>query len=290
MWSLAFLAALLAAAAEPAAIPAPRPRLVASGGLRYHAPEDTLPAFAAALELHVGVEVPVRRTRDGKLAVVGDNRKTGLPPVADVPLGELRKLDAGSWFDREYAGERVATLDEVLALANAWGAGELASPELRRGRGREPSQGSRDSRQRSPALVVLDLQAEGVEVEVARLVGGKGLAAQVVCTGLPAHDPAARKRLHATAPRLGLAAAAPRPDDLEGAVTAPDADWVLVGFMPSAADAARVHKAGRRLMAAPAAAGYDPDVCARALEAQLDALVTDFPLECRALWRSVERR
>jgi glycerophosphoryl diester phosphodiesterase len=264
MWSLAFLAALLAAAAEPAAIPAPRPRLVASGGLRYHAPEDTLPAFAAALELHVGVEAPVRRTRDGKLVVVGGNRKTGLPPsVADVALAELRKLDAGSWFDREYAGERVPTLEEVLALAK---------------------------QRRSPALVVLDVEAEGVEGEVARLVGGKGLAGQVVCTGLPGRDPAARKRLHAAAPRLGLAAAAPRPDDLEGAVTAPDADWVLVGFMPSAADAARVHKAGRRLMAAPAAAGYDPDVCARALEAQLDALVTDFPLECRALWRSVERR
>jgi glycerophosphoryl diester phosphodiesterase len=138
--------------------------------------------------------------------------------------------------------------------------------------------------------VVLDLQVDGMEVELGRLLARQGLATAVVCTGLPARDPAARRKLRAVAPRLGLAAAAARPEDLEAAIGASDAEWVVVGFVPSVADAARVHKAGRRLLAVPPIAGYDPELCARAFEAQVDALVTDFPLECRALWRSGERR
>jgi glycerophosphoryl diester phosphodiesterase len=46
----------------------------------------------------------VRRTTDGK----------GL--VRALTLAELRHLDAGRWFDRKFAGERVPTLREVLEL------------------------------------------------------------------------------------------------------------------------------------------------------------------------------
>ena len=49
----------------------------------------------------------------------------------------------------------------------------------------------------------------------------------------------------------------------EHALGAPDADWVVTSFAPSVPDAARVHKAGRRLLAAPPISGYDPDLCAR---------------------------
>jgi glycerophosphoryl diester phosphodiesterase len=259
MWLL--LLALVAVEAAPAT---PRPRLVAARGVRYHAPENTLPAFAAALELRVGIEGTVRRTRDGKLVVVQDaelgRTASGKGPVAGMTLAELKKLDAGSWFDREFAGERIPTVDEVLALVK---------------------------QRRSGALVVLAVDGEGTDLDLGRGISRQGLAGQVVVTGL---DAAARHRLRAAAPKVGLAATAARFEDLQDALGAPDADWVLAGFVPSAADAARVHKVGRRLLAAPRAPGYDPDICGRAMQAQVDALVTDFPLECRALWRSGERR
>jgi glycerophosphoryl diester phosphodiesterase len=256
-----FLIALAGAA------PGPRPRLLAVQGLRYHAPESTLPAFAAALELHVGVSATVRRSRDGKLVIVRDEElartTSGRGPVAALPLAELRKLDAGTWFDREFAGEKIPTVEDLLALVK---------------------------QRHSDALVLLELEAEGAEPELARLLARSGLAAQVVVAGRPARDPALRRKLRAGAPKLGLAAAAQAPDELESALTAPDADWVLTAYLPSVADAARVHKAGRRLLVAARPAGYDPDLCARAAEAQSDALLTDFPLECRTLMRSSERR
>jgi glycerophosphoryl diester phosphodiesterase len=260
------LLTLAVAAAAAAGTPAPRPRLVAVQGLRYHAPESTLSAFAAALELRVGVSAPIRRTRDGKLVIVHDEElartTSGRGPVAALPLGDVRKLDAGTWFDREFAGEKVPTVEELLALAK---------------------------QRRGDALLLLELEAEGAEPELARLVARSGLGDRVVIAGRPAHDPALRRKVRAAVPHVGLAVLAQAPDELEPAVTAPDADWVLTGYLPSVADAARIHKAGRRLLVAPRPAGYDPDLCARAAEAQADALLTDFPLECRALWRSAER-
>ena len=32
----------------------------------------------------------------------------------DFTLAELRQLDAGMWFDREFMGQRIPTLEEVL--------------------------------------------------------------------------------------------------------------------------------------------------------------------------------
>ncbi len=38
----------------------------------------------------------------------------GAGNVHDFTLAELRKLDAGMWFDREFMGQRIPTLEEVL--------------------------------------------------------------------------------------------------------------------------------------------------------------------------------
>jgi len=34
--------------------------------------------------------------------------------VHDLTLAELRRLDAGSWFGSEFAGERIPTLEELF--------------------------------------------------------------------------------------------------------------------------------------------------------------------------------
>ena len=85
------------------------------------APENTLAAFRAAIELGPDmIELDVTLTRDGEPVVIHDDtldRTTdGMGPVQAGTLAELRALDAGSWFSEEFAGERIPTLAEVLEL------------------------------------------------------------------------------------------------------------------------------------------------------------------------------
>src|SRR3954452_16173528 len=113
--SLAF--PLFADAAEPA-----RPLVVGHRGLMHSAPECTLAGFKACLALRVGFEFDVRRTKDGQLVCLHDptlDRTTLFRngPLADITLDQLRQLDAGLRFDAAFRGERVPTIDEILALA-----------------------------------------------------------------------------------------------------------------------------------------------------------------------------
>jgi glycerophosphoryl diester phosphodiesterase len=68
------------------------------------------------------VELDVHLTRDGALAVIHDEaleRTTnGHGLVKDHTLAELKRLDAGAWFGRDYAGQTIPTLDEVLEWAS----------------------------------------------------------------------------------------------------------------------------------------------------------------------------
>ncbi len=84
-------------------------------------PENTLASFRAALALGVdAVELDVHLTKDGRLVVMHDQdteRTTGVPgSVRDMTLDEVKRLDAGRRFGAEFAGERVPTLEEVMAL------------------------------------------------------------------------------------------------------------------------------------------------------------------------------
>jgi glycerophosphoryl diester phosphodiesterase len=86
-----------------------------------HAPENTLAAFQKAIEMGVdGVECDVHCTKDGSVVVIHDhtlNRTTDVKgTVEEMTLGEVKKADAGSWFDPRFAGERVPTLRELLKL------------------------------------------------------------------------------------------------------------------------------------------------------------------------------
>jgi glycerophosphoryl diester phosphodiesterase len=94
---------------------------IAHRGAPREAPENTLAAFRCALDAAApAVEFDVQRTRDGRLVVIHDqtvDRTTGgRGPVSALTFEELRRLDAGRWFDPAFAGERVPSLDEVLDL------------------------------------------------------------------------------------------------------------------------------------------------------------------------------
>jgi len=67
------------------------------------------------------IETDLQMSRDARFVAIHDatvNRTTnGQGIVHEMPLSELHKLDAGSWFGSEFAGERVPTLEELLSFS-----------------------------------------------------------------------------------------------------------------------------------------------------------------------------
>ena len=96
--------------------------VVAHRGASGHAPENTLAAFRRAAELGAAfIETDLQISRDAHIVVIHDDRldrtTTGRGPVREHTLAELRELDAGSWYDSQFAGERIPTLEEVLEFS-----------------------------------------------------------------------------------------------------------------------------------------------------------------------------
>jgi len=99
-----------------------KPWVIAHRGASGHAPENTLAAYERAVELGAGfIETDLHLTRDARFVAIHDStleRTTnGRGNVHDFTLGELRKLDAGMWFDRQFMGQPIPTLEEILAFA-----------------------------------------------------------------------------------------------------------------------------------------------------------------------------
>ena len=107
--------------------------VVAHRGASAYAPHDTVAAAREAVNRGVdAVEADIRQTRDGHLVALYHGT---LAPTTDVEqvfpsrrswrverftLPEVRRLDSGSWFGPEFAGERVPTLEEMVeALAGS---------------------------------------------------------------------------------------------------------------------------------------------------------------------------
>lgn len=84
------------------------------------APENTLPAFALAVEHGAdGVELDLQRTADGELVVIHDETidrtSTGIGRVVDLTLAELKRFDFSLGLDG-FAGTQIPTLREVFEL------------------------------------------------------------------------------------------------------------------------------------------------------------------------------
>ncbi len=128
--------------------PATKTLLIAHRGASAYAPEHTLAAYQLAIEQGADfVEQDLQVTKDGVLVCLHDadlarttnaselfpDRATNRDPdgsgrehrgwyVADFTLAEIKRLDAGSWFNRnnafaanpKFAGERVPTLAETI--------------------------------------------------------------------------------------------------------------------------------------------------------------------------------
>ncbi|NWF55438.1 MAG: glycerophosphodiester phosphodiesterase [Syntrophaceae bacterium] len=96
--------------------------VVAHRGFSGAAPENTLAAFRKAIAIGSDmIELDIHFSKDRKIVVIHDEtleRTTdGTGKVVEHTLRDLKKLDAGSRFAADFAGERIPTLEEVLDLA-----------------------------------------------------------------------------------------------------------------------------------------------------------------------------
>ena len=66
--------------------------------------------FSSLSGIALGFEFDVEKTKDGHLVCIHDgtvDRTTnGTGKIAELTLEEIRRLDAGSWFDPKFAGKK----------------------------------------------------------------------------------------------------------------------------------------------------------------------------------------
>ncbi|WP_319370766.1 glycerophosphodiester phosphodiesterase [uncultured Ilyobacter sp.] len=88
-------------------------------GASGYAPQNTMSAMRVALEQGTdGIELDVQLTKDNEVVVCHDwsidNVSNGKGRVSDFTLNEIKKFDFGSYFSREFQGEKIPTLGEIL--------------------------------------------------------------------------------------------------------------------------------------------------------------------------------
>ncbi|MBM86410.1 MAG: glycerophosphoryl diester phosphodiesterase [Rhodospirillaceae bacterium] len=102
------------------------PRVIGHRGAMAKAPENTLASFRrAAKDGSRWIELDVHLTSDGIPIVFHDDEldrtSDGSGPLSAITLAELQRLDAGTWFNPEFAGARIPTLAEAVALSDELG-------------------------------------------------------------------------------------------------------------------------------------------------------------------------
>lgn len=244
-----------AAAAEP------NPLIVAHRGLLRHAPENTLANFRACLELRLGFEFDVERTKDGKLVCIHDgtvDRTTnGTGKVSELTLAQSRELDAGSWFDPKFAGEKVPTIDEVLRLVAEY--------------------------RQHDVLIAVDLKAENVGQDVVRLAEKHSVLHRLLFIGRTITEAKLREQIKGISDKAHTAAVANNAEEFSKALAAPNADWVYVRFLPTEKQIDAIHRAKKRaFIAGPTVSGNVPKNWQHAASVGMDGVLTDYPLELRA--------
>lgn len=170
--ALSWLLAAVVAAGAPQGSPSPKKVLIAHRGASSYAPEHTIAAYTLAIEQGADfVEQDLAVTKDGVLVCIHDltlerttnveevfptryDRQTAAAAtgasgtlgnaagarrwlVNDFTLAEIKRLDAGSWFDAKFTGATIPTFQEAIdaVRGKAGMYPELKDPEFYRKRG-----------------------------------------------------------------------------------------------------------------------------------------------------------
>ena len=96
--------------------------VTAHRGASRDCPENTMAAFREAAEQGADwIELDIQQSRDRQLFIMHDRnfkRTTGVNKFAwELDYDEIRTLDAGKWFGREFAGEPIPLLSEAIDFA-----------------------------------------------------------------------------------------------------------------------------------------------------------------------------
>ncbi|RLM26710.1 glycerophosphodiester phosphodiesterase [Brenneria alni] len=98
--------------------PWPYPAIVAHRGGGSLAPENTLAAIDVGANLgHKMIEFDAKLSQDGQIFLLHDDTlertSNGCGVAGDLPWDKLVGLDAGGWYGKTFAGERLPLLSEV---------------------------------------------------------------------------------------------------------------------------------------------------------------------------------
>ena len=95
--------------------------MIAHRGASGRFPENTLSAFWGAINAKTDIiELDLQLTSDEEVVVFHDKTVDRIfqidsgKSINDYSLEEVKKIDAGSWFNPEFSNVRIPTLDEVL--------------------------------------------------------------------------------------------------------------------------------------------------------------------------------
>jgi glycerophosphoryl diester phosphodiesterase len=99
---------------------APRVEIIGHRGASWDAPENTVAAIKLAWKQKADAsEFDILLSRDGKIVVIHDKdtkRVAGVDKkVSEQTLYELRQLDVGKWKHAKFTGEKLPTLEDMLA-------------------------------------------------------------------------------------------------------------------------------------------------------------------------------
>lgn len=95
-------------------------------GASAYAPENTMPAFELAAEMHAdGVETDVHFSKDGRIMIMHDSKldrtSNGQGLITDYTYDELQVFDFGIKTGAQFKGTRITTMDDLFELCRRTG-------------------------------------------------------------------------------------------------------------------------------------------------------------------------
>jgi glycerophosphoryl diester phosphodiesterase len=206
----------------------------------------------------MAIEIDVRGTRDEELVVMHDDtvdRTTdGSGAVANMSLAELKRLDAGSWWGSEFAGERVPTLDETLDVVRDHGTAETT--------------------------LILEMKTldPGSVGKICRGLEERGLLGKTVGIGLIHLSVDVRRRFYAGSADFQCATVANVAGEIPTAVSDPYSSWIYARFPLSVDDVKAMHDGGKKVIASGPGVMDDVEVMAACAEAGADTIMAYHPV------------
>ena len=232
-------------------------------GLVGQYPENTMAGFKACVDRGLSFELDVYLTRDGVPVVIHDatvDRTTnGSGEVGSMTLGEIKKLDAGSWYNPKFKSERIPTLGEVFDMITR-----------------------RDKDNDTFVAINMKKLSKGIEEKIVRLAERFHMVGRVFSFGMDSPSMVRFKIPNANFPIAG-AARSKRELDAALATTFLDYVWLTPRppYMPAAETVAAARASRKRIVVYIRA--NEPERWKAARAAGVDAIATDHAVEAKRI-------